>query len=467
MATQYLKCTFESGIVLQATSNTQGRSDVLDFVPGSKFVGVAAGFIISKKVDDLDFSKLHDGTIRFLDATLYKEEAMTYKVPLSYHKPKVGEQKVYNHHHLTDEDFKSHQFVQIRSGYISPEGKVYEPLYSFRHKSTRNTKTDEMYGYDAAQRAQEWIFAISSEDETLLENVLEAFVSGKHRIGKSKRVEYGKVAFERLHNPKVSLDVCEEIDGGVFLYAKSRLALFDPETGQPAFEPTVENLGLSGTNAEINWEKTQIRTTTFSPFNNAQKTQTYERLLVEKGSIIALQGVTYSDIKDKFDAPIGAFINEGLGEIVINPSFLKEKEINKFELQKSQAEAKSTDIEKYSKSDTFIDALVSRKREKMERAKIIEQINAFVDENKEDFQNMNAQWGVIRSIVAAETSQNAYKAVKTFVNKGISAKEWEGKSKIVFDYIEEKKISDIPSFLLQVAQQMQLKGKNNSNKGGE
>ncbi|MBA1420593.1 MAG: hypothetical protein FAF03_06970, partial [Epsilonproteobacteria bacterium] len=45
MATQYLKCTFESGIVLQATSNTQGRSDVLDFVPGSKFVGVAAGFI--------------------------------------------------------------------------------------------------------------------------------------------------------------------------------------------------------------------------------------------------------------------------------------------------------------------------------------------------------------------------------------------------------------------------------------
>ena len=462
MATEYIKCTFKSGIVLLATSNTQGRSEVLDFVPGSKFVGVAAGLIVNQKVDGLGFDKLLDGTIRFSDATLYQEGKITYKVPLSYHKPKIGEQKVYNHHYLTEDDFKTHQFVQVRHGYMTEDGKVYEPTYSFRQKSTRNTDTKEMYGYDAAQREQEWIFAISSSDEALLEKVLEAFVKGKHRIGKSKRVEYGQVTFERLGSPGSSVKTCEEIDGGVYLYAKSRLALFDSETGQPTFEPTKENLGLSDTNAKINWEKTQIRTSTFSPYNNAQKNQTYERILIEKGSVIALKDVTYDEIKERFDTPIGAFVNEGLGEIIINPSFLEGKEVA-FEPQKPKTPTGAKDIDKYTSSDPFIDALVSRKKQRMKRTKIMEQVNTFASSHSE-FKSMSSQWGMIRSIAAAEPDENVYKAVQAFIKSGISAKGWDEEGEKLDEFIKKEGISDIPSFLLQVAQQMQLRGKTNSGK---
>ena len=465
MATQYLKCRFESGIVLLATSNTQGRSEVLDFVPGSKFVGVAAGLILNKKVNQLNFDTLLDGTIRFGDATLYKDGKVTYKVPLSYHKPKTGEQKVYNHHYLTTDDFKEHQYVQVRHGYITEDGQVHEPIYHFRQKSTRNTGTKkEMYGYDAAQREQEWVFAITSSDETLLNEVVDAFVEGQHRIGKSKRVEYGKVTFERLDGFEPSPGKCEEINGGVFLYVQSRLALFDPVTGQPTFEPTPANLGLADTGAQIDWEKTQIRTTTFSPYNTAQQTQTYERILIEKGSVIALSGVTYDAIKERFDAPIGAFINEGLGEILVNPSFLEGREVT-FEPQKIKTLSPTENIDSYTPSDPFIDALVSKAKQRAKREKLMRQVHAYVNA-PENAKSMNAQWGVIRSIVAAEPDEKVYDAVQAFIKEGISAKEWDKEGKRLNAFIQKEKISDIPGFLLQVAQQMQLRGKANTTQGG-
>ena len=459
MATQYLKCTFESGIVLLATSNTQGRSEVLDFVPGSKFVGVAAGLILKQKVNKLNFDTLLDGTIRFGDATLYKDGKITYKAPLSYHKPKTGEQKVYNHHYLTTNDFKEHQYVQVRHGYITEDGQVHEPIYHFRQKSTRNTDTKEMYGYDAAQREQEWVFAISSSDEELLAEVVDAFVKGQHRIGKSKRVEYGKVTFERLDGFEPSPGRCKEINGGVFLYVQSRLALFDPATGQPTFEPTPANLGLADTGAQIDWEKTQIRTTTFSPYNTAQQTQTYERILIEKGSVIALSNVTCDAIKEKFDAPIGAFVNEGLGEILVNPSFLEGKEVA-FKPQKIETLSPTENID-YAPSDPFIDALVSKAKQKAERERLMRQVHAYVDASK-GAKSMNSQWGVIRSIVAAEPDEKVYEAVQAFIKGGISAKEWDKEGERLDAFIQEEGISDIPNFLLQVAQQMQLRGKANT-----
>lgn len=478
MATKYLKCTFLSNIVLLNSSQTEGRAEVLDFIPGSKFVGVTAGLIKNKKITQLGFDTLHDGTVRFSDATLLIDNDMSYKIPYSYFKPKVarsddaGSKKVYNHHFIEEKEQNAYQFKQIRKGFITLDGKVSEPSYQFRQKFTKkagkNKNDKEMYGYDAADKNQEWIFAISSKNKALLDELVCILTKEgtTYGIGKSTRVEYGKVKFEELEGYSENI-VSFKSPNHIYLYVKSNLALFDPNTGQPTFEPTVENLGLKGTDAKIDWDKTQIRTCTIMPYNTAQGTKTYERIVIEKGSVIVLENVNMAEIGNCFEEPIGAFVNEGYGEILVNPAFLEEKNPTFTYLECSSHEI--TDIEDYVDSDAFIDCLVDNYKKELAQKELLKEVHTFTNDetNRKLFKNMNAQWGQIRSISRnTKHGEDAYAKVKTYIEDGIKSEVWKDKKDTLYKAIDKLDHADKADFLEQIAARFQLFSKQ-SQQGGE
>ena len=72
---------FLSDIVLPASSNTEGSIESLDFIPGSKFLGMAARAYNSFSDS---FTVFHSGKVCFGDAVLIHDGKLTYKMPLSF-----------------------------------------------------------------------------------------------------------------------------------------------------------------------------------------------------------------------------------------------------------------------------------------------------------------------------------------------------------------------------------------------
>ena len=60
--------TFKSPVILQASSNTQGKMSSLEFIPGSAFLGMVAS-----RYDDFSdpFKIFHSGAVKFCDASRF------------------------------------------------------------------------------------------------------------------------------------------------------------------------------------------------------------------------------------------------------------------------------------------------------------------------------------------------------------------------------------------------------------
>ncbi|WP_314979517.1 hypothetical protein, partial [Campylobacter rectus] len=154
---------FKSAVILQASSNTQGKMSSLDFIPGSAFLGMAAS-----RYDDFSdpFKIFHSGTVKFCDAAPIKDGKEFFKIPLSYFREKLDSGKIYNHHLLSDSEFeKFTQLKQMRSGYINDEKKQLSLDQDFSQKSAydkskRRSKDKEMYGYEAFRAGMKWRFSV-------------------------------------------------------------------------------------------------------------------------------------------------------------------------------------------------------------------------------------------------------------------------------------------------------------------
>ena len=318
------KVTFLSDIVLNKSSNTEGNVETLDFITGASFLGMVA-----KSYVDFEnpFEVFHSGKIRFGEATPIFENKPTYKVPFCFFAPKLNENnsEVYNNHFVeySNEDILNKQLKQLRSGYITSNLDYLSLDYVYSQKAAydktnRKSKDSSMFGYKAIKKGTTWKFSIKFDtiDEKIQNQVIENILGEKY-LGKSKTSQYGKILIEELRDSKEENLENLNTSATTYIYINSSLALFD-KNGMPTFEPTKENLGL--TNASIDWEKTQIKTKKFTPYNFKRQTNDCTRLVIEKGSVIALINVSEEDI-NILKKGIGAYLNEGYGEVLINPSF--------------------------------------------------------------------------------------------------------------------------------------------------
>ncbi|RXJ95765.1 hypothetical protein CRU94_03895 [Arcobacter sp. AHV-9/2010] len=436
------KVTFLSDIVLHASSNSEGNIETLDYITGSSFLGMVA-----KNYDKFEdpFNIFHSGKVRFGEARPLFENKTTYKVPFSFFSPKLDfeKQEIKNNHFIDYEDPKEldKQYKQIRSGYITSNLDYINLDYNYSQKSAydkeqRRSKESSMFGYNAIKSGTIWKFTIKfdkSLDEKIEKQVLENILGEKY-LGKSKTAQYGKILIEELKDFKE--ENLENLNPKeiTYVYINSSLVLFNAN-GMPSFEPTIENLGL--TNASICWEQTQIRTKKITPYNFKRQTNDYSRLIIEKGSVIALKNASNEDI-EVLKSGIGGYLSEGYGEVLINPSFLLKKDtfaLNKVKNRKIEQNIDETKIDK-----ALLAFLSAKEDSKNANIDLSQRVQNFIVKNEDKFKNVsNSQWGQIRVLVQFD-KDNYKDKIKEFITKGVSKTKWEQGQKVLSDIVDDEDI---------------------------
>lgn len=444
MRTINFKVTFLSDIVLNASSNTEGNIETLDYITGASFLGMVAKNYdeFAKTFDTFDI--FHSSKIRFGEATPLFKNKPTYKAPFCFFAPKLdSDKKEVRNNHFIDYDNQAEldkQYKQVRNGYITSTLDYLHLEYNYSQKAAydkdnRKSKDSSMFGYKAIKKGTTWKFSIKfadideKEQNQVIENIL-----GEKYLGKSKTAQYGKVLIEELKDYKEENLENFNLSKTTYVYINSTLALFD-ENGMPTFEPTSKNLGLK--DASIDWEKTQIRTKKITPYNFKRQTNDYTRLVIEKGSVIALKNVSNEDINILKNG-IGGYLNEGYGEVLINPSFLLKE--GSFSLNKTEKKEVKLDIQKEKVDDVLISFLGNKKESKNKTYTLGEEVQEFIEDNKAKFEKISkSQWGQIRMLVQFNQKNRDYvEKIKDFITHGTSKKQWESAEKTLFSILDTK-----------------------------
>ena len=408
MKKEYFKVEFLSDIVLQATSNNEGKIEQLDFIAGSNFLG-----IVAKDYNKFDnaFDIFHSGKVRFSDATILVDDKSTYKMPLSFFHEKLDKSTIFNHHLIKDFS-KFNQLKQKRKNYITKDLEEIEVEYRYSQKSgydkeRRRSKDSAMYGYKAITKGATWQFCISY-DESIDIKQIKSSLLGKKRLGKSRSAEYGLV---EISSAQVRDDIAlKEFGEYDYLYLKSRVALFDENN-----IPTLD-VKYIAKDLDVIYEKTQIKTSTFTPFNRARKTKDYERAVINAGSVVVVKKLS-STQKESILNGVGGYLNEGFGEIVINPAFLFE---NGFKFKKA---SKSTQLKTLKSNSSTVNFLKQRKEYEEELAKMLKKLEDNINQMSNIFRGITkSQWGRIRAILNSSV-KNYKDTIMEYVSSGV--KKWD------------------------------------------
>ena len=440
--------TFKSPIILQASSNTQGKMSSLDFIPGSAFLGMVA----SRYNEFSDpFKIFHSGAVKFCDAAPNKDGKEFFKIPLSYFHEKLDGSKIYNHHLLSrEESEKFTQLKQMRSGYINDEKKKLSLDRDFSQKSAydknkRRSMDSQMYGYEAFRAGMKWRFSVKFDANVSEDDISRAkeTLERSTRLGKSKSAEYGAVEIKFIGENTDEIRSFTPPEGYTFIYAKSRLALVD-ENGNPSYD--VKYILPNLDDDKVKYEKTQIRISNFTPYNGARSTKDYERACINKGSVIALKNLSAEQIAALKNG-VGAYLSEGFGEVLINPWFLNggDAKNNPIEFQK-EAETEHSTKEIPIQSD-LAKFLKQKQTTKDQALEITERVADFIKSHKDKFSKISkSQWGAIRSIckevavsdkvlndkddeignqTTAEKNENIAGQISKFMRNGVRSVNWD------------------------------------------
>ena len=483
MKTLYFEVELKTDIILNQKAITQGANTTLDYIPGSNFLGIVAGALYDDNFDrKLAMDLFHNGTVRFGDAHLKAESgARALKVPADFFYPKGKEpnEVLYVSHLVPDdeqtqEEMRKIQLKQCRKGYydFTATDKVARPvkcdtnfaIKSAHDRQTRTSLEDAMFGYESLQAGAKMLFEVQIEkNESELEPlIVDALTKGSSkRVGRSRSAQYGLVEIRQLPEAYKQVSGLAR-KGTVLVYADSRLIFLDEETGLPTFQPTAEQLGLEG--GKINWDKSQIRTFQYAPWNFKRQCFDTDRCGLEKGSVIVVEGVTEVS---PLTETVGSYKNEGFGRVIYNPDFLEgdAKGLAVWKLQKSDTSASTKAPEEQltlqptAPNDTPLMArLKELHNQEITENKIFELANNWKNEKESLFKQAEfaSQWGTIRSIatrrlLALEPNQQKTLYDELFaegigyLKHGVAQAKWEerGRAK-AFEHFFKYDLAEFP-----------------------
>lgn len=412
MTTLKFKCELLTDVILNQKAATEGPNQTLDFIPGSCFLGIVASELY-KKIGECEKTMeiFHSGKVRFGDAHPSKDKFRGLKVPASmfYPKLKKASEKCYVHHlipNLDDDDLKKEQIKQCRSGFYdfsTSEAKQVKTDTNFAIKSAydkdkRRSKDQQMYGYQSLQKGLTLYFEVEADNYS---EEIKSALTGKKRVGRSRTAQYGLVKISECEFNEIGQSSPK--NKIVTVYADGRLIILD-DFGMPTFRPSAEDLGIKGGN--IIWEKSQIRTFQYSPWNYTRQCFDTDRCGIEKGSVFVVD-VTNCNLGELKSRYIGSYKNEGFGKVIYNPAFLDADAngIAKYKLLDADKE-KKTDAKKM--DGTILLNFIKKKSDEESIEKdIYKMVNDWVRINRSLFKDDSfaSQWGKIRSIAMLISSK--------------------------------------------------------------
>ncbi len=433
MKTLKFKCELLSDVVLNQRAASEGASRTLDFIPGGNFLGIVAGKLYGvsgddKKTHQLDMLDLfHSGKVRFGDAHLSLEGVRGLKIPASMYYPKLKrlDDMCYIHHLIPDpgsEELRRLQLKQARSGFYAfsdqsarkIDAETSCSIKSAYDKDKRCARNGQLYVYESLTQGASLLFEVEIDEDSRMntpdniKRITEA-LSGRNRIGRSRTAQYGLVQidlvdnYEEIHSNVEGVIIPNEGQSTecVTVYADGRLIFLD-EFGLPTFQPTAEQLGLPE-NSEILWNKSQIRTFQYAPWNYKRQCFDTDRCGIEKGSVFVVRCKKAPSISRY----VGSYRNEGFGKIIYNPSFLKASADGKAAVSflKGNTEIVHSDRKQQarqllSSDDMLLQYLGSQMAEENLELEICKEVNRWVENYTDTFKGdtFASQWGTVRKL---------------------------------------------------------------------
>lgn len=432
---RYYTCEFKSDIILKASTNTEGDSPNLDFIPGNAFLGMVA-----RNYDKFKdpFYVFHSGEVKFGDGDILIESLVDgkitlkpgYKIPLCFCNLKVGE-GYYNRLFLSDKDEQDFidsqkQLKQIRDGYINEDYFSHNFNYNYSQKSAhdeknRRSKDGYMFGYTSFDKGLKFLFSIECGDDETLDQI-EKFLLGEQLLGKSKTAQYGRVLIE-ASNLNDKIDSFKPNGNLTYIYAKSRIALFD-EFGNPTLLRNASDLGLKS--GQIDFRNSHIKVGNYIPYNAKKISCEMMRYFIKKVSVITIRNL---DKDEKIPKYIGSFQNEGFGAILVNPKFLdvKDSSNENFDIAKNNENLvkfkKEQSKETKEPQTNLIKFLSQKEREDTQFLELVDRVEAFKSKVRTP---TNSQWSAINNFaIRSKNDDELLKNIEEFTKKGVSKKQWE------------------------------------------
>ena len=444
------KCTLLTDLIINQKSATTGSNKTLDFIPGNIFLGIAASKLyMDDKLDKLDL--FHRKCVRFGDAHIGKDKIRSLRTPLSYYKVKNEKSETVFVHHLYDSDVEPEPktLKQQRSGFLLFTDNKAEKLnivkrFSIKSaydRDNRRSKDESLFGYESLPAGLEYYFEVEVDKEELVGPINDSLI-GIKRAGRSKTAEFGQIRIEKYSFKNVTS--ASGKGGHTTVYADGRLIFID-EYGMPAFRPTARQLGFSD-NAEIDWEKSQIRTFQYSPWNTKRAAFDMDRCGIEKGSVFV---VRTNEDKDG-SAYIGSYNNEGFGKVIYNPNFLNAEEgengRSNIRIIEVDPEAAAHDGTVAGKESMLISLIRERKRKEEKDNDIYQSVNQFVKTYAGRFKGaaFASQWGAIRSIASVSKESEVIDNINYYINHGIKKDDWKlrGRSTVLNQFMKDNILKD-------------------------
>lgn len=462
MMEKYYTCTLMSDIVLNASLATECNMETLDHIPGSNFLGIIAKAIYSDHKDEA-YNILHFDKVSFGDAIIACNDEKTFSMPFSYLQDKshseIEEDPLYidylidHKKGITDSEGRKLQLKQKRTGFITQDGKVIEKtektfaLKSAQDRETRGSKDGAMFGFESLKAGQRFIFSIRYENDAYIK-IVEKSLLGNKRIGKSKSAQYGQVKIDPFQNLDTENKTFKPTSYSV-VYAESNLCFVDESTGQATLHPTAEQLCLPK-DAKINWDKSQIRVYSYSPWNSRRNTTGVQRHCIAKGSVFYIDGVITLPSKNKL---VGEYIAEGFGRVIYNPEFLEgnaeHKSVLKFEKFNKDVGINAGAADIKSPLGIYLNKISVARKLELEMSQKIQTV--LTDSKYESLKKVSpSQWGGIRAIATNNTNMEIiisklFGAKDGFLMHGVSydkiwGKNRESKLKLLKDIINDNKV---------------------------
>lgn len=470
MKTLKFKVTLLSDVILNICSASEGNQQALDFIPGNNFLGICAKELYTMEEPDT-YEIFHSGKVRFGDAHLGYDDKRGVKIPAVMHYPKLDGIKgdIYLSHLINNpDDVSDKQLKQCREGFyvfesITQKGYKICAEKNFAIKSAhdsrmRTSKEGKMYGYESIQEGTVLYFTVEVDNDRLADKIEKKLV-GTNRLGRSRTAQYGQIQIETC---EFADPVSVPANGEVTVYADGRLIFIDEDTLLPTFRPTARQLGID--NGDVLWNKCQIKTFQYSPWNFHRQCFDTDRCGIEKGSVFVIK--TQEQIEG--ERYVGSYNNEGFGKIIYNPEFLSATPgsyFSSFKLDTYSANMKLDEslITSATYNSPLMHYLSAAKKQKEMEHGIYAKVNNFVKYKSGMFKGsaFASQWGSIRTIALSVKDKNILvQSIDDFLSHGVAKDKWEEQLRkdALMQFLDELQNDDDTRLaIINLASEMQKK----------
>ncbi len=463
-------CRLLSDVIISQSSNSEGEQKSLDFIPGGNFLGIVASQIY-KNEDSSTLDIFHSGKVRFGDANPSIEGIRGLKVPAAMFYPKLQSptELCYIHHLISDASkLQSLQLKQCRNGFYAFSGNIGREIdvnKNFSIKSSydrenRRSKDKGLFGYESMADGTTFYFEVESDLDEAANMTIEKALVGRRYLGRSRTAQYGLAEIQKVDDYKEvessSKGLALEGVEYTVVYADARLIFLD-DNGNYNPLPKAKDFGFK--EGEIMWEKCQVRTFQYAPWNGKRHSYDNDRFGLEKGSVFVIKGK-----RDSYESCyVGAYNNEGFGKVIFNPDFLlgdiAENGKANYILEKSRPANDKTHGHLNKKSSVLIKYLSKEKERRNNESNIYDIVNDFIEKNKNILvkKGFASQWGSIRSLAMVNSdSQKLIDVVDSYLSHGVAEKDWDdfNRKGVLMDFMEKHKSNDLQRIVINLSSEM-------------